>query len=59
MKRKLNTAAFFISLAVSVLSTYSMAGRVRTVDIITLFCGGMMAGISIVNFIRMKKEKTQ
>lgn len=59
MKRKLNTAAFFISLAVSILSAYSMAGRVRTVDILTLFFGGIMAGVSIINFIRMKREKAQ
>jgi len=56
MKRKLNTAAFFISLATTILSAYAMAGRVRTVDILTLFFSGVMAGVSILNFIRMRKE---
>ena len=56
MKRKLNFAGMVISLAATLLSVYSMAGSVRNVDIITLFFSGMLAGVTILNFFKLKKD---
>ena len=56
MKRKLNFAGMIISLAATLLSVYSMAGSVRNVDIITLFFSGMLAGVTILNFFKLKKD---
>ena len=56
MKRKINFLGMILSLVATVLSVYSMAGSVRTVDIITLFFSGALAGITILNFFKMKKD---
>lgn len=56
MKRKINFIGMIISVVATVLSVYSMAGRVRTVDIITLFFSGALAGITTLNIIKFKKS---
>ena len=56
MKRKLNFFGMILSLAATAMSVYSMAGSVRTVDIITLFFSGALAGITILNFFKIKKD---
>lgn len=55
MKRKLNVFAFLVSIFATLLSVYSMAGSVRTVDVITLFFSGVIVGITTLNFIKRKK----
>ncbi|MBU2491720.1 MAG: hypothetical protein KJ571_03775 [Bacteroidetes bacterium] len=55
MRRKLNVVAFLVSIFATLLSVYSMAGSVRSVDIITLFFSGVIVGITTLNFIKRKK----
>jgi hypothetical protein len=56
-KKVLRIIGFFLSVAVAALSAYNMMGRIRLVDVLTLFFGGFGVGVTTAIFIRDWKEK--
>ncbi len=48
----LHVVAAGLSIGVALLAAWGMRDRVRTVDIVALFAGGVGAGTTLVNLVR-------
>jgi hypothetical protein len=60
-RERLELAGAVILLAVAMLSAYDMVGRIRLVDIITLFFSGFGGGVGLTHALvswRSKRPKT-
>lgn len=57
MRVPLQIVAALLSLVIAVSAALGMRDRVRLVDILALFAGGMGAGVTLVQILRTVQER--
>jgi hypothetical protein len=59
IRKRFGLIGTILGILVAVIGAYQMIGKIRTVDIITLFFGGFGTGVGMVKMILdYKKKKT-